>query len=490
MVMSMNFSIPQEVVAIVVELKRRGFDAYIIGGSVRDMLMKKTPKDWDVATNARPEEIQEVFPESVYENDFGTVGVKTGSEDLSLAIIEVTTFRTEDTYSDFRRPDRVHFARTIEEDLGRRDLTMNAIALAPDGTLVDPYGGVRDIEARIIRAVGDPDERFKEDALRLMRAVRLAAQLGFSIEERTLRAIKRDAPLLKNIAAERIRDELSKLIMSPGQEAARGIERLEELGLLVSIMPELREGIGVAQNKHHIYTVWEHNVRALDYAAGKGYDLDIRLAALLHDVGKPRTKAGSGPNATFYAHEIVGARMARKMLERLKFPKRTVEYVTHLVRHHLFYYNVGEVTEAGVRRFLARVGEECVDDLLKIREADRIGSGVPKAVPYKTRHLRFMIEKVRRDPLSPKMLKLDGTELMEALGIQPGPRVGYILSVLLEEVLDDPGRNTKEVLVERARELNTRKDEELAALAAKAKGVKNEYEQGIEAKMKTKYHVR
>jgi poly(A) polymerase/tRNA nucleotidyltransferase (CCA-adding enzyme) len=321
-----------------------------------------------------------------------------------------------------------------------------------------------------------------------MRAVRFACELDFSIEPRTASAIKDNADLLAVIAKERIRDELVKIISSP--RAVWGIERLEEFGLLENILPELRDGIGVGQNKHHIYTVWEHNLKALQYAVGKDYSLKVRLASLLHDVGKPKTKGGEGLDSTFYGHEVVGARMARKMMERLHFSRELTEEVTHLVRYHLFYYNVGEVSEAGVRRFIQRVGVENIDDLLKVREADRIGSGVPKAVPYKLRHLQFMIEKVRTDPVSPKMLKINGSQLMESLRLEPGPRVGYILGVLLEEVLDDPQKNDEGRLSRRALELNELSDEELRKMASSAKEKKNEFESGVEEEMKKKFYVK
>jgi putative nucleotidyltransferase with HDIG domain len=485
----MNYTIPQEIISIIVALKKAGFDGYIVGGSVRDMLLGKRPKDWDIATNALPEDIQRIFPDSVYENTFGTVGVKTRSNDRSLAVVEVTTFRTEAGYADHRHPGEVSFAKTIEEDLRRRDFTINAMALGPDNSLIDPFEGKDDLERKQVRAVGDPTERFQEDALRLMRAVRFASELMFSLEKETAVSIKKNADLLEEIAKERIRDEFVKMIMSDGEGAMLGVIRLEQYGLLRHIMPELRKGIGVAQNKHHTFTVWEHNLKALDYAAQKGYSLEVRLGALLHDVGKPHTKRGEGENATFYAHEIVGARITKKILERLHFSKKMITDVVHLVRHHLFYYNVGEVTEAGVRRFIARVGEQYIDDLFKIREADRIGSGVPKAVPYKTRHLRFMIDKVRRDPISPRMLKVDGSDLMSELSIEPGPRLGKILAVLLEDVLDDPKRNDRAVLLDRAKALLDKTDAELDELSSKAKKTTAEYESGIEENIKNKYHV-
>jgi poly(A) polymerase/tRNA nucleotidyltransferase (CCA-adding enzyme) len=397
----MKYDIPKEISEVAAGLAAAGYSSYLVGGSVRDLMIGKTPKDWDVATNARPDEIQKIFTDSVYENNFGTVGVKTRSGDPTLAVVEVTTFREEGGYSDFRHPDEIKFAKTIGEDLSRRDFTVNAMALDVKGEIVDPYGGEADLKKKIIRAVGDPDTRFKEDALRLMRAVRFASELGFKIDEETAEAIKRNSALLGEIALERIRDELAKLIMSAGHGPKEGIEQLENLGLLRYILPELEDGIGVGQNKHHIYTVWEHNLLALDYAARENASLEVRLASLLHDVGKPRAKAGDGPDSTFYGHEVVGGKMTRVMLARLHFSNKIVDYVTHLVRQHLFYYNVGEVSAAGVRRFLSRVGAESIDDLMKVREADRIGSGVPKAVPYKLRHLKFMIEKVKTDPISP-----------------------------------------------------------------------------------------
>lgn len=477
---------------VATELKGAGFKAYLVGGCVRDILLKREPKDWDVTTDALPEDIQRIFPDSVYENKFGTVGIKTGSEDSKLAIVEITTFRKEGKYENFRHPLEIKFAKNVEDDLGRRDFTVNAIAqdIEESENIVDPYNGQSDLEAKLIRAVGSPEERFREDALRLMRAVRFAAELGFQIEPKTTEAIKNSADLLGHIAQERIRDEFVKIIMAPGNGAAWGVVMLEQLGLLKNIVPELREGIAVGQNKHHIYTVWDHNLRALDYSAGKGYSFEVRLASLLHDVGKPKTKVGDGPDSSFHGHEVIGGRMTRKIMERLRFSKEISEKVTHLVRHHLFYYNVGEVTEAGVRRFVARVGRENIDDLFKVREADRIGSGVPKAVPYKARHLQFMIEKVKSDPVSPKMLKVNGADIMAVLKIDPSPKVGWILGALLEEVLDDPTKNTKKFLEERIWGLNNLSDKELQDISEKAKGKKEEFESGLEDEMKKKYYVK
>ena len=483
-------NIPKEVQTILTELEGHNFKAYLVGGCVRDLFLDRTPKDWDVTTNALPDEVQKVFPDSVYENDFGTVGVKTRSENPKLALVEITTFRLEEKYSDFRHPDKIKFAKTVEEDLSRRDFTINAMALDIKGDLVDPYEGKNDLSAKLVKAVGNPKERFEEDALRLMRAVRFAAELGFEIEKETEKAAKSLSKLLAIIARERVRDEFVKIIMSDKNGPAWGVAMLENLGLLQYIVPELREGIDMGQNKHHIYTVWEHNLRALDYAAQNNYSLEVRLASLLHDVGKPRVKGGDGPDSTFYNHDSVGARMTLKIMDRLKFSRELTEKVAHLVRHHLFYYNVGEVTEAGVRRFLRRVGPENIDDLFKVREADRIGSGVPKAIPYKSRHLQFMIEKVKTDPISPKMLQVDGSRVMEVLKITPGPRVGWILSALLEEVLDNPEKNSREFLEEKIKDLNELKDSELKKISEAAKDKKDEFESGLEEDIKKKYYVK
>ncbi len=495
----MKIEIPNEAAGVGKALQEAGFEAYFVGGCVRDIILGRIPKDWDIATNALPEDILKIFPDSVYENDFGTVGVKmVDKENESITrIVEVTTYRIEGKYTDKRHPDAVKFAKTIEEDLSRRDFTINALALKCDTEartpskiikeLVDPFGGQDDLKKNSIRAVGNPEERFSEDALRLMRAVRFATELDFSIELNTRRAIEKYSHELVLIAKERIRDEFVKIMMSPN--ATKGILLLEELNLLASILPEFREGIGVAQNHHHIYTVFEHSIRSLDYTAKKNYSLEVRMAALLHDVGKPRAKEGAGVDTTFYQHEYIGAKVAFKILDRLRFPKEFVDKVTHLIRRHMFYYNVGEISEAGVRRFLVRVGPENIDDLLKVREADRMGSGVKKAVPYKLRHLLFMIEKVKKDPLSPKMLKVNGEDIMELLSIVPGPRVGWVLSSLLEEVLDDPTKNEKEYLLERAREIGILSDDVLKEAALRAREKKDEFEAGTNEEIKKKYYV-
>ena len=484
----MHFPVPLEVKTVAEGLRKEGYEAYLVGGCVRDLLLHRAPKDWDITTNAKPEDIQRIFPESFYENDFGTVGVKTESEDPSLTVTEVTTFRTETGYSDKRHPDEIKFATKLQDDLQRRDFTMNAIAMDGAGAIVDPYEGQKDIAHKIIRAVGDPEARFSEDALRMLRAVRFASTLGFKIEEKTLEEIKAHAHHLKHISAERIRDEFLKLIA--GDHAAQAIEILRETELLEEIMPELLEGVGVTQNLHHIYTVWEHNVRSLKYTCEKNYSLEVRLAALMHDIGKPRAKRGEGYNSTFYGHDVIGARMTKEIGKRLKFPQDLTDRLTKMVRYHMFYYLPDEVTESSVRRLVANIGRENVEDLLKLREADRIGSGTPKAIPYKLRHLKFMIDKVARDPISPKMLKVNGNDIMKLLAIPPGPKVGMIMNALMEEVLEDPEKNTKKYLEFRTGELSVMSEKELSELAKQGKLKTAELEEEEVGKIKAKHFVK
>jgi len=463
----MHEVIPKQVLFVGSELARAGFAAYAVGGCVRDVLLGREPNDWDVATNAKPEEIQKVFPKSFYENTFGTVtALVDGME------IQITTYRVDNVYSDKRHPDSVQYTNDLTEDLARRDFTVNAMALDLETynmkhetrgnesfrsqdlsfEIIDPFGGQKDLKEKIVRAVGDARERFNEDALRLVRAGRFATQLGFSIEAQTLAAVTEYATLIRAVSHERVRDELVKVIMC--KNAADGIDLLREVGLLQFILPELLDGYHVSQNKHHIFDVYEHNVKSLRYAAEQGFSFTVRFAALLHDVGKPKAKQGEGQNATFYNHDMVGARIAAQAMSRLKFSNKEIEDVTRLIRYHLFYYNVDEVTASSVRRLVRNVGLENMDDLINVRFADRIGSGVPKAEPYKLRHFRYMVEKVSKDPISVKMLKIDGNEVMRILGIAPGQKVGVILNALFSEVLDDPQKNDKDYLEARTVELD------------------------------------
>ena len=468
--------IPKEVKLVVDELKKAGFQAYLVGGCVRDFLREVEPEDWDIATNATPEDIVKLFPKSFYENKFGTVTVNE---------IEITPFRIEEKYTDKRHPDEVKWAKTIEEDLARRDFTVNAMAM--DVKVIDPFNGKKDLEDKIIRAVGKPEDRFSEDALRMIRAVRFAATLGWNIESETAKAIKKNAPWLQAISKERIRDEFLKIIMAP--HPSSGVELLRQTGLLKFIIPELEEGWGVSQNKHHIYECYEHAVFSLKYAAEKNFNKYVRLASLFHDIGKPRCKRGEGPDATFYGHEVVGAKMTVQILNRLRFSKKDIEKIAKLVRYHLFYYNVDEVTEASVRRLVRNVGPENMDELLEVRMADRIGSGVPKAEPYKLRHLRYIIERVSQDPISAKMLKVNGDDVMKILDIKPGLKIGWILDILLGYVLADPKKNKKAFLEKEIKKLGKLSEKELSSLVQKAKKEREQVEMKKDEMTKKKYWV-
>lgn len=510
--------IPKEVVGVLKKLEESGFEAFIVGGCVRDLLADKIPHDWDIATNAKPEEVQKIFPDSFYENEFGTVGVKVepfiknGNAEKEHDVIEVTTYRIESKYSDKRRPDKVKFAKTLEEDLSRRDFTINAIALKivnqssafplrakarnslprrqagskpsfSDYEIVDPYHGQEDIKKKLIRAVGDAHERFDEDALRMMRAVRFHAELGYEIEKNTFSAIKKYSGDLKHIALERIKDELTKIILS--DNASEGIDMLHQTGLLEYIIPELEKGVGVKQNRHHIYTIYKHSILSLKHCPSK--KLEVRLASLLHDIAKPQTKRGEGEYATFYNHDHVGAKVAEKILSRLRFSNDVIRKVKLLVDNHMFYYNPEEVGDSSVRRLIQKVGLENMKDLIDLRIADRLGSGVPKAKPYKLRHLEYMIDKLSHDAISVKMLKINGNDLMEELKLKPGPKIGAILDVLLAEVIEDAPKNTKEYLSSRAKELDK---EDLEKLRKMAKVKIEEKKEEEDKEIKGKYWVK
>lgn len=508
--------IPKQVIEVLQKIEEAGFEAYIVGGCVRDLIMGRVPQDWDVTTNARPEEVQKIFsnsngateddPATFYENDFGTVGVKVARfspGESEYDIIEVTTYRIESKYSDKRRPDAVRFAKTLEEDLSRRDFTINALALKirnPKSEIrnksqilnsksqnsyeiIDLYDGRKDIKNKIISTVGNPDERFDEDALRMMRAVRFHSQLGFDIEKNTFEAIRKNSQYMKHVSLERIKDELVKIILS--DNPSEGVEALHETGLLDHIIPELEKGFGIAQNRHHIHTIYKHCVLALKYCPSK--KLEVRLASLLHDIAKPQTKRGEGEFATFYNHDHVGARVARKILQRLRFSNEIVEKVVLLVDNHMFYYNPEEVGDASVRRLIQKVGLENMKDLIDVRIADRLGSGTPKAKPYKLRHLEYMIDKLSTDAVSVKMLKVNGNDLMKDLRVAPGPKIGAILDVLLSEVIEDAAKNEKEFLLKRAKELD---QEDLQKLREMAKQKIEEKKEEDDEEIKKKHWVK
>jgi len=487
--------IPKQIISITAKLEKAGFEAYIVGGCVRDLLRGAKPNDWDIATNAKPEQSNKLFPKSFKDKNFGLVTVLTGSKDDTLKEIEIMPYRTESTYSDKRHPDQVFWVDTIEQDLARRDFTINAMAIRPqklknDYEVIDLFKGREDLERKIIKTVGDPKKRFSEDALRMMRAVRFAMTLGkgWQIEEQTKNAIKKNSELLRAISNERIRDELMKVIMS--ENASEGIELFRKTGLLKYIIPELEEGYGIAQNKHHIYDCYEHNILSLAYAAKKDYNRYVRLTALLHDIAKPRTKKGEGPDATFYCHEIVGAKMTKKILERLKFSKKDIEKIVKLVRYHLFYYDVDEVTESSIRRLVRNVGKENIDELLEVRFCDRIGSGCPKAEPYKLRHLRYVVEKASASPISVSSLKVGGEDVMSILDIEPGQKIGQILDILLNEILEDPNKNKKGYLNKRIKDLGEIDDVKLGKMTQKIRKEITNVKMKKDSMLKEKYWVK
>ena len=533
--------IPNYVSQVTDTLEKAGFEAYLVGGCVRDLLMSREPKDWDVTTNAKPEEIIKLFNKTVYENTFGTVGVCVSrtspqpspykgegeTQDVSQEtydIIEVTPYRLETKYSDFRHPDEVKFSDKLEDDLKRRDFTVNAMSFRKtkgQESITDIFGGLKDIENKVLRTVGDPDDRFQEDALRMLRAVRFAVQLDFSISHETSESILKNSNLIKNISQERIRDEFVKIIMSKNPSA--GILMLQKFNLLKYIIPELEEGIGCEQGGVHIYDVWNHLLHALAHAADKNWPQDVRLSALFHDIGKPKSRRLAEANGdalhrshsvlegqdlklsprrllqaspfaskkkfTFYGHEVVGARMTKKILERLKFSNKEIELVDKLVRNHMFFSDTELITLSAVRRIITKVGAENIWDLMKVRECDRVGMK-KKEAPYRLRKYFAMIEEALHDPISVGQLKIDGNFLIKNVGINPGPRMGWILNALLEEVLDDPTKNTEEHLTELAKSLNLLPDDALKTLGDRGKEKKEELEEEEIAKLHEKHAVR
>lgn len=486
-----KFDIPVEVSRVTEKLKEAGFEAYLIGGCVRDLFMGRKPKDWDVTTNAIPEEIIPLFPKTFYENTYGTVGVvNEGVSDETMKIIEITPYRTESGYSDSRRPDNVEFSINILDDLKRRDFTINAIAYdAEDAEIVDPFGGVADLARGIIKTVGNPRERFFEDGLRIIRAIRFHVELGFPLDPETEVSILENKDILGKVSRERIRDELIKIVMSPNP--MEGFLLMKKLGLLEFVIPELEEAIGVEQNQAHAYDVWTHLLKTLQHSADKGYPLHVRLSALLHDIAKPATRRwdNTANQWTFYGHEVVGSRVTRKILESLRFSGEIVERTVNLVRWHMFFSDTETITHSAVRRMIANVGKDNVWDLLDVRVCDRVGTGRPKENPYRLRKYRAMIDEVMRDPISVSMLKIDGKKIMEILDISPGPKVGNILNALMDEVLDDPKLNTEEYLYKRTRELSDLSDTELKVLSEKGKQNKDKEEEKKIKEIRGRHHV-
>jgi tRNA nucleotidyltransferase (CCA-adding enzyme) len=438
--------IPDDVLSVCRRLRQAGFEAYLVGGSVRDLLLGRSLGDFDVATSARPEEILRVFgarfsvPTGL---QHGTVTVLAGEPARQ---VEVTTFRGEGAYLDGRHPSVVTFGATLAEDLSRRDFTMNAIAYEPQaGAIIDLHLGQADIARRLVRTVGDAIQRFSEDGLRPMRAVRQATQLGFEVDASTLAAIPATLDVFRKVSAERVRDELLKLLLAP--RPSRGIELMRQTGLLAEVLPELSATFGCKQNRFHKHDVYQHSLATLDAVPAEPI---LRLAALLHDVGKPRTQIEQ-PDAPgefgFFKHEYVGAEMAEAIAGRLRLSRAETELLVALVAHHMFFYTP-DWTDGTVRRFVNRVQVERIAPLFALREADIVSRGRGEDRECETRELHARIARVAAEDavLRVKDLAVNGADVMRVLGVGPGPQVGRVLNRLLERVLDDPTLNQKETL--------------------------------------------
>lgn len=525
MINNIKNKIPESILDIIKTIQNAGFEAQIVGGSVRDLLLGLNPKDWDINTDATPEGILQLFPDSFYENDFGTVGVKIrkalplltppgpsaspykGEEQNAeeVEIVEVTPYRKEGLYTDGRRPDSVSFTATLLEDLKRRDFTINAIAYDPIKDILKDIEGdirtlyikdffsgqqsIKDISTKTIRAVGNPEKRFGEDYLRMLRAVRLATQLGFTIEADTQRAIIKNSANLGTVSRERVRDEITKILMSDTPMV--GFLLLDYCGLLKDIMPELLLGKGMRQTANHKYDVYAHLLRSMQHAADKNYSLDMRISALLHDIAKPHTcrpNVKTGWNS-FHGHEVVGEKVSREILNRLKFSQDLVSRVTKLIRWHMFNSDPDQVTMSAVRRMIVNVGRDNIWDLMNLRFCDRIGSGRPMEEPYRLRRYFAMIEEALTQPTDLKMLKINGQGIMEVTHEAPGPRIGLLLNALMGEVLEDPTLNTDGKLVSRVTALAALETEELKVLARKGKEEIEDAEERKEKEIRKKFKV-
>ncbi len=444
----MNLNLPDSIKDILRKFEEANYEIYIVGGAVRDILMGRITNDWDFTTNATPEEILKVVPGGIYNNEFGTVF--TPNPDDKSHPHEITTYRKEEGYRDFRHPDKIIWGKSLEEDLARREATISAMALryaqGKPYELIDPYRGQEDLKNKIFRVVGDPNERYREDALRMMRAIRISTQLGFTIEEKTLKGIKKNATLINKITKERVKEELFKLLKSP--YPYDGILLLKNSGLLDEIIPELSKCFGVEQKspgRHHVFDVGEHLLMSLKNC--KSTDPLTRFATLIHDIGKPQTyeKLDSG-TITFYNHEMVSTKIARNIAERLKFSNKEKEKLITLVRWHQFTVDERQ-TDSAIRRFIKNVGLENVEDMLALRVADRLGGGA-RETSWRLEEFKKRLIEVQKQPFSIKDLKINGNDVMKILRLRSGPKVGEILEKLFEKVVAKEIPNEKDALLE------------------------------------------
>jgi tRNA nucleotidyltransferase (CCA-adding enzyme) len=448
-------SIPSHIVGVCRKLRDAGFEAWLVGGAVRDLLLDREAHDFDVATSAHPPEVTQVFGRRHViptGEKHGTVTVLVTRDKGDREHVEVTTFRGEGAYSDGRRPDSVSFVSSLVEDLRRRDFTMNAVAYDPlTDRVEDPFAGRADLDQKLIRAVGDALERFREDGLRTMRAVRFAAQLGFALDPSTEAAIPETLEVFKKVSAERVRDELVKILSS--KKPSVGLELMRKTGLLAASLPELMEGVGFHQNRFHSYDVWGHTLVAVDNTAlgsAVGPPWIVRLAALLHDVAKPRTaapKPDSPGDNTFFRHEHVGAKMSDEIARRLKLSTQEREHLVNLVGNHMFWYSA-EWSDGTVRRFISRVGAEAVEDLFSLREGDVHARGRGEDPGTEISELKRRVGEQLRAEAALKItdLAVGGADVMRILQCKPGPVVGEVLRRLLERVLDDAELNSYDKL--------------------------------------------
>jgi len=456
----MDIQIPKQLSQIIKAFQKNNFQIYIVGGAVRDVLMGKDTYDWDLTTNATPEEMLKMFPKAYYDNQFGTVGIEnviTGKRPY-----EITTFRNEHGYSDTRHPDKITWGKTLEEDLARRSATISAMAFKTieikkeekknslniycKVELIDPFNGKKDLENKIFRAVGDPNKRYQEDALRMIRAVRISAQLGFTIEEKTFEGIKNNAPLINKIASERVRDELLKIFASA--YPYEGMILFRNSGLMKEILPEMEVTFGVEQKspgRHHIYDVGTHSLMALNYCPSK--DPIVRFATFIHDNGKAKTfKKSENGLITFYNHELVSTNNAYNIANRLKLSNKDKIKLVTLVRWHQFTVDERQ-TDSAIRRFIRNVGSDNINDMLDLRVGDRLGGGATETSWRLEEYKKRLIE-VQKQPFTVIDLKIDGNDVMKILDIKPGPKVGEVLNSLFEKVINKKIENTKEELLE------------------------------------------
>lgn len=464
----MNLKLPDFTRDIVDKFLKNNYQIYLVGGAVRDFLLNRPITDWDFTTDAKPDQILELFPNAFYNNKFGTVGLPTTLKQQAQSsqvtphdsTIEITTMRTEGQYQDSRHPDQINWTNDINEDLKRRDFTINAMALkftishqpSVISQIIDPFGGQKDLQHKLIREVGNPENRFQEDALRLIRAVRFATQLRFQIENQTLDSIKQNAQLIQNISSERIRDELLKIFLTDDPD--NGIVLLRQTGLLKYILAELERCFGIVQQgpKHdRVYDIGEHSLLSLKSCPSK--DPIVRFAALIHDIGKPDTyKVSESGNVTFYHHEVVGARIAKQIASRLHFSKDQKELITTLVRWHLFTVDENQ-TDSAIRRFIKNVGKDNLDKMWAIREADRLGGGTQTPTSWRHEHFKKRIQEVLAKPFSLTDLKINGHDVMTTLNIPPSRQVGQILAKLFDEVAQDQTKNDRNYLLNRLKDI-------------------------------------